>query len=57
MRVVNYLNLPDPERFTGSHQQLCRWQMKEGVDLLALTRHGGWHSSNVSENYVEASDA
>ncbi|XP_044585858.1 uncharacterized protein LOC123265938 [Cotesia glomerata] len=52
--IAAYLNLPNPEGFTG--HAFCRTSatllVDAGADLTTLQRHGGWKSSGVAFGYV-----
>ncbi|XP_026331776.1 hemicentin-1-like [Hyposmocoma kahamanoa] len=55
--IAKFLNLPDPDLYTGhSFRRTSATLLADsGADLLTLKRHGGWRSSTVAESYVEDS--
>ncbi|KAJ8910524.1 hypothetical protein NQ315_012821, partial [Exocentrus adspersus] len=53
--VAIYLNLKDPEKYTG-HCLRCTsatMLVDSGGDITELKRHGGWKSTEVAEGYIE----
>lgn len=55
--VAAYLNLPNPELYTGHcfRRSSATLLVDAGGDILALKRHGGWKSTAVAEGYVDES--
>lgn len=57
--VANYLNLKDPQLYTGHcfRRTSATFLANASADILTLKRHGGWRSTSVAESYVEDSVA
>jgi len=55
--IANYLNLPDPQAYTGhSFRRTSATLLADsGGDITTLKRHGGWKSSQIAEGYIEDS--
>lgn len=55
--VATFLNLPEPERFTGHclRRTSATILADSGADMTVLKRHGGWKSTSVAEGYLEDS--
>ncbi|KAJ8916922.1 hypothetical protein NQ315_013393 [Exocentrus adspersus] len=53
--VAIYLNLKDPEKYTGHCLRRTSGTMlvDSGGDITELKRHGGWKSTEVAEGYIE----
>jgi hypothetical protein len=56
--VATYLNLPDPNQYTGHcfRRSSATLLVDGGGDILTLKRHGGWKLSTVAESYVDESN-
>lgn len=55
--IATYLNLPNPELFTGHcfRRSSVTHLANSGGDLITIKRHGGWKSSAVAEGYIDNS--
>lgn len=55
--IANYLNLPDPEMYTGHcfRRTSATLLVDAGGDITTLKRHGGWRSTAVAEGYIDES--
>ncbi|XP_029171116.1 uncharacterized protein LOC114940557 [Nylanderia fulva] len=55
--IATYLNLPDPNSYTGHtfRRTSATILADSGADILTLKRHGGWKSNAVAEGYVDNS--
>jgi hypothetical protein len=54
--IAAYLNLPNPELYTGHSFRRSSATMlaSSGGDLIAVKKHGGWKSSSVAEGYIDS---
>lgn len=57
--IANYLDLPNPELFTGHcfRRTSATLLVDSGGDITTLKRHGGWKSTTVAEGYIDESIA
>ncbi|XP_034939752.1 uncharacterized protein [Chelonus insularis] len=55
--IACYLNLPDPNRYTGHcfRRTSATLLANSGATLTTIKEHGGWRSSAVAEGYIEHS--
>lgn len=55
--VANFLNLPNPETYTGHcfRRTSATLLVEAGGNITQLKRHGGWKSSTVAEGYIDDS--
>jgi integrase len=55
--IASFLNLPNPEQYTGHcfRRSSASLLADSGADLLTVKRHGGWRSNTVAEGYIEDS--
>lgn len=55
--VAQYLNLPNPEMYTGHtfRRSSATLLANAGEGLIGLKRHGGWKSTSVVEGYIDDS--
>lgn len=55
--VATFLNLPNPERYTGHcfRRTSATLLVEAGGNMTQLKRHGGWKSSTVAEGYIDDS--
>lgn len=56
-KIASFLNLPDPQEYTGHcfRRSSTSLLADSGADLLTMKRHGGWRSNTVCEGYIETS--
>ncbi|XP_031335009.1 uncharacterized protein LOC116164903 [Photinus pyralis] len=56
--VATYLQLPDPEKYTGHcfRRTSATMLVDSGADVTMLKRHGGWKSTEVAESYIDDSE-
>lgn len=52
--IANFLNLPNPDSYTGHafRRTSATLLANTGVNTLSLKKHGGWKSSAIAESYV-----
>lgn len=56
-QIATYLNLPDPQSYTGHcfRRSSATMLVDAGGDITSLKRHGGWKSTTVAEGYIDES--
>lgn len=56
-RIAKWLNLPEPEKFTGHafRRTAATAAVDAGCDLLNLKKLGGWSSDSVAQGYIDLS--
>lgn len=55
-RIANYLNLPEPELYTGRCFRRTSATLHAGGSKENLKRPRGWKSDTITESYVEESE-